>query len=468
MVANNNINDDAVLQSALAVVTTDNNAYAAQRQRDAQLAAQQREAERLTQVAEHNFNERAELDRTKDRILHQVLLGEKSQLVGMSVPGTGEAVSRKTLILASYSVWTKHAQGQSYEAEQTWFNHLNPHPRHDKNGHLILNAQQAEFQRLQRSFDNIATTPERRAILQGIIFDLAHTSESNINKAALGFAGDGTSHQEYTFRDHDHWSLLPIGDAHISIDTKSDNKLRVATTTPAKDSPATTQSSQASHPPSSKNTQEASATAPHKSSGHDPSIVKVNFTKDHPGVVAAISEEAKFGINNAQLSDQDKAALDKMAADFKTALQTDGNLKFQVVGHADTTGNAQDNLNLSQRRADAAVEYLKTKHQIDPKNLAAIGVGSTDLANPNDGTAAENRRNSYFFVKADAAVVRPDTLTPAIDHHSRSGLRAFHAKHAPQGAERTATPAPSDTRIVAADLSSKAPQQRMMSPTGMG
>ena len=66
--------------------------------------------------------------------------------------------------------------------------------------------------------------------------------------------------------------------------------------------------------------------------------------------------------------------------------------KFLVVGHTSSTGDAQHNLELSARRANAITEALSTTFAIAPDRLYSIGVGEEwplDAANPK---AAENRR----------------------------------------------------------------------------
>ncbi len=59
---------------------------------------------------------------------------------------------------------------------------------------------------------------------------------------------------------------------------------------------------------------------------------------------------------------------------------------FRIVikGHTGTRGDAQENLILSQERADGVAEYLKTKHGIDANRLHAVGFGGNKPLPPKD------------------------------------------------------------------------------------
>jgi outer membrane protein OmpA-like peptidoglycan-associated protein len=66
--------------------------------------------------------------------------------------------------------------------------------------------------------------------------------------------------------------------------------------------------------------------------------------------------------------------------------------KFLIVGHTDSTGDANSNLKLSLERAEAIKEALSTTFAVSPDRLFAIGVGEEmpiDAAHPE---AAVNRR----------------------------------------------------------------------------
>jgi outer membrane protein OmpA-like peptidoglycan-associated protein len=53
--------------------------------------------------------------------------------------------------------------------------------------------------------------------------------------------------------------------------------------------------------------------------------------------------------------------------------------KFLIVGHTVSTGRRENNLTLSQRRADVVREVLVNTFKISPKRLQAIGLGEEQL-----------------------------------------------------------------------------------------
>ena len=65
-------------------------------------------------------------------------------------------------------------------------------------------------------------------------------------------------------------------------------------------------------------------------------------------------EGVTFKTGSAQLTPDSLAVLDRVAA----SLQANPDLKIEVAGHTDSSGNAMLNMELSQSRAESVVEYL--------------------------------------------------------------------------------------------------------------
>lgn len=65
--------------------------------------------------------------------------------------------------------------------------------------------------------------------------------------------------------------------------------------------------------------------------------------------------------------------------------------RFRIEGHTDAVGTAEYNLSLSRRRAAAVVGYLAARGVTEAR-LDAVGKGFSELANPLDPLAPENRR----------------------------------------------------------------------------
>jgi outer membrane protein OmpA-like peptidoglycan-associated protein len=100
-----------------------------------------------------------------------------------------------------------------------------------------------------------------------------------------------------------------------------------------------------------------------------------------------------FRSGSAVLSPEAKAEIDAAA----TTVQGD-NLKgwvIEIVGHADSTGNTARNRSLSERRADAVINYLVTTYNLPLRRLVQpFGYGSQDPAadNATSEGRALNRR----------------------------------------------------------------------------
>lgn len=75
-------------------------------------------------------------------------------------------------------------------------------------------------------------------------------------------------------------------------------------------------------------------------------------------------------------------------------LQKQPGMKIYVVGHTDSVGNFDYNLDLSRKRAAAVVEVLVTQHGIDHERLEPHGVGplAPSATNSSDDGRAKNRR----------------------------------------------------------------------------
>ncbi|MDB6138097.1 MAG: OmpA/MotB domain protein, partial [Verrucomicrobiaceae bacterium] len=98
----------------------------------------------------------------------------------------------------------------------------------------------------------------------------------------------------------------------------------------------------------------------------------------------------------------DGARLSLMKLGF--LIQKNPDSLFIIEGHTDTIGSDESNLALSQRRANAVVEWLANSLHFTPDRLRAVGMGRTrPLVNPR-GTKEEQGMNRRVEIK-----VRPRT-----------------------------------------------------------
>ena len=65
---------------------------------------------------------------------------------------------------------------------------------------------------------------------------------------------------------------------------------------------------------------------------------------------------------------------------------------FMIEGHTDSVGSNEDNLSLSDRRAESVAVVLTQQFNIGPEHLVTQGYGEQHLKVPIDGPSRENRR----------------------------------------------------------------------------
>lgn len=103
---------------------------------------------------------------------------------------------------------------------------------------------------------------------------------------------------------------------------------------------------------------------------------------------------ALYGI----LFDTDKAELkpesDPTLQEIATLLKTNPGLNVVIVGHTDSAGNFDYNIDLSKRRAAAVVAALAKRFQVPAERMKSAGVGmvAPAAANSTDEGRAKNRR----------------------------------------------------------------------------
>lgn len=87
-----------------------------------------------------------------------------------------------------------------------------------------------------------------------------------------------------------------------------------------------------------------------------------------------------FAFDKAEIKEEYYSEL----ADIKLIFDENPNLKVTVEGHTDSKGSEAYNQRLSERRANAVMEYLTDKLFISPQRLEAVGYGETRPAYTND------------------------------------------------------------------------------------
>ncbi len=97
-----------------------------------------------------------------------------------------------------------------------------------------------------------------------------------------------------------------------------------------------------------------------------------------------------FAFNKAELTSKDKQTLD----DFAQQLEGQKHYIIQIEGYTDSTGPADYNYQLSQRRAEAVIQYLAQKYNVPAFKVFLIGLGKDNPVAQNTSASgrAKNRR----------------------------------------------------------------------------
>lgn len=123
-----------------------------------------------------------------------------------------------------------------------------------------------------------------------------------------------------------------------------------------------------------------------------------------------------FGFDKSILTADDKQQLDDFAAQLGSARS----FILEVTGGTDSTGPAQYNYDLSQRRADAVVQYLASKYGVAPHRFYLIGIGK-DQAVADNSTRDGRQKNRRVQVQllsnmsSDQNAQPSQTSTPAVN-----------------------------------------------------
>lgn len=116
-----------------------------------------------------------------------------------------------------------------------------------------------------------------------------------------------------------------------------------------------------------------------------------NLTLNMPGSIT-------FATNSADLSSGFYPVLDAVSG----TLQEYGETVIEVAGHTDSTGSAEYNQSLSQRRAQSVAAYLES-HGVKPQRLIVVGDGSQHpvASNATPEGRQQNRRVELTIVPVE-------------------------------------------------------------------
>ncbi len=106
----------------------------------------------------------------------------------------------------------------------------------------------------------------------------------------------------------------------------------------------------------------------------------------------SVNLTVNFPTGSADLTPATRASLDALG---KALASSDlASFRFRIEGHTDNVGSREENLALSQKRAEAVVSYLTSQYNVAPSRLEAVGMGQERplVDTPPQTPEARNRR----------------------------------------------------------------------------
>jgi OmpA-OmpF porin, OOP family len=122
-------------------------------------------------------------------------------------------------------------------------------------------------------------------------------------------------------------------------------------------------------------------------------------TPDFSQVISASGRYVSYGILFDTGSDRLKPESASVIQSIARGLETNPTLKLLIEGHTDSVGNADQNLDLSRRRAEAVKSVLVSQFKVDASRLATAGLGASKPIDSNDTPQGRSQNRRVEFVK---------------------------------------------------------------------
>jgi len=104
--------------------------------------------------------------------------------------------------------------------------------------------------------------------------------------------------------------------------------------------------------------------------------------------------DINFDTGSWQLTPEQIDKLSVVAEGLNRAVRRNPREVFLIEGHTDAVGNDEDNLSLSDRRAESVAVALTEQFHVPPENLVTQGYGEQSLKVQTEGASRANRRVS--------------------------------------------------------------------------
>jgi OmpA-OmpF porin, OOP family len=128
----------------------------------------------------------------------------------------------------------------------------------------------------------------------------------------------------------------------------------------------------------------------------------VRFAESTPDFSQMITSSGRY-VTHGILFDTDSDRLKPESApviqSIAMGLETNPNLKLLIEGHTDSVGNADHNMDLSRRRAEAVKSVLVGQFKVDTARLSTAGMGATKPIDSNDTPQGRSQNRRVELVK---------------------------------------------------------------------
>ena len=114
--------------------------------------------------------------------------------------------------------------------------------------------------------------------------------------------------------------------------------------------------------------------------------------------VASKPVRVSFASGSAVLEENAKSIIEDKFVEASKAFTTQ---RIRIEGNTDSTGNRASNITLSEKRAQAVVDYLVTVHVMDRNRFVVVGNGPDKplCAEKTDACLARNRRTDFQILE---------------------------------------------------------------------
>jgi OOP family OmpA-OmpF porin len=120
---------------------------------------------------------------------------------------------------------------------------------------------------------------------------------------------------------------------------------------------------------------------------------EIRFSPDVRNMMPRVDlDTITFASGSSDITPDQFNRLAPIADGIKRAVAQNQSEVFLIEGHTDAVGETDENLSLSDRRAESVADVLTRQFQIPPENLTTQGYGEQQLKVPTQGPERINRR----------------------------------------------------------------------------